>query len=279
MRPGPLPFLALLATSACGQLGTVNPVIIDGDRFAHSIQFPSRFRAPKNPKGNLPLVFDHYAFRLSHASPSVLLVAACKELSLTLQVLEVCSLNSFAINTEHGYGTRVAEAGEWEQGEPIQSLEMNDPTSRTIKQEYAKPAFLRAIPIAPGEGQEFQGYKYRGKEYRRRGDWIGVLTFGSSEDGSLVVLAGADKRKRPDPRPAYVAAAIYTIPWGLVTIDVYAADPSHHIAALDLDCHTTVDSARRRISLVGSRWLAIGEETFLQKMLLLDFKPAGEKTR
>jgi len=224
------------------------------------------------------VLFDHYVFRLSPKSPSTLLVAACKD-TLKPQIPDICSLNSLAIDTEHGYGTREAEASEWERGTPIQSLEMDDPIRRTVKQFYAKPGFLRAIPIAPGEGQEFQGYKYRGNEYRRRGDWVGVLTFGSSEDGSLVVLAGADKRKLPDPRPAAVAAAIYTIPWGLVTIDVFASDPSHHIAALDLDCHISVDTARRRVSLVDTRWLAIGEDPFLEKMLLLDFKPTREQAK
>lgn len=267
--------LAWLATTACGQIGTINPVIVDGDRFAHSIQFPSRFRVPEHQKGQLPLLFDHYAFRLSHTSTGVLLVAACKAVKLS----EICSLNSFAIDTEHGYGTRQAEAGEWERGVPIESLEMDNPIRRTIKQFYAKPAFLRAIPIATGEEKEFVGFNFRGNEYRRRGDWIGALTFGSSEDGSLVVLAGADKRKLPDPRPAYVDAAVYTIPWGLVTIDVFAADPSHHIAALDLDCHISVNTSRRRVSLVDARWLAIGEDPFLEKMLLLDFKPTREQAK
>jgi hypothetical protein len=268
-----------LATSACGQVGTLNPIVINGGQFAHSIQLQSRFRVPENTAGRLPLVFDHYRFRLSKTSPGVLLVAACKEVTVRLQVLEICSLNSFAIDTEHGYATRDAEAGEWEKGTPVTSLEMNDPTRRTVKQEYAKPAFLRALPIAPRPGEEYQGYKYRGNEYLRRGDWIGSLTFGSSEDGTLIVLTGADKRRFPDQRPAFVDAAIYTNPNGLVTVDVFASDPSRRIAAFDLDSHTSVDTARRRISLVNSRWIAIGLAPFLDKMLLFDFKPTGEQPK
>lgn len=240
---------------------------------------PSTIPPTRESTRRFPLVFDHYRFRLSKTFPGVLLVAACQEVTVRLQVLEICSLNSFAIDTEHGYATRDAEAGEWEQGTPVTSLEMNDPTSRTVKEEYAKPAFLRAMPIAPRPGDEYQGYKYRGNEYLRRGDWLGSLTFGHSDDGTLMVLTGADKRKFPDQRPAYVDAAIFTNPSGLVTVDVFASDPSHRIASLDLHSHTSVDTARRRTSLVNSRWIAIGLSPFLDKMLLFDFKPTREQPK
>lgn len=263
---------ACLATAACGQIGTLTPIFIEGNVFAHSVQFPSRFRAPDTLKR--PFVLDHYRFRSSRKSPNSLLVAACRSVNLS----EICSLNAFVIDVERGFTTREAEAGEWEQGVPVRSLEMDYPMRRTIKEEYAKPAFLRPVLIS-NQSQEREGFKYRGSEYRRRGDWIGSLAFGSSEDGSLIVLAGADKRKFPDQRPAYVASAIYTWPNGLLTIDVYAGDPSHHIAALDLDCHTTIDTARRGTSLVDSRWLAIAVSPLLGKMLLLDFKPAREPTK
>jgi hypothetical protein len=74
----------------------------------------------------------------------VILVAACGYADLS----EICSANSFAIDAEYGYGTRPAEPGEWERGLPIKSQEMDDPLRRTLKQEFAKPPFFRAIPIA-----------------------------------------------------------------------------------------------------------------------------------
>ncbi len=93
------------------------------------------------------------------------------------------------------------------------------------------------------------------------------------------MLAGADKRKFPNPEPAYVAAAVYTIPHGLVTIDVFASDPLHHIGIVDLDCLTTVDTAWRGVSLVNSRWLTIRLDPFLVKMLLFDFEPSREPSK
>ena len=266
--------VVLAVQTACGQIGSVTPRVIEGQHSAHSVQFPARFRESETTKGTMPLLFDYYRFRISPKSANVILVAACRDADSS----EICSTNSFAIDTEHGYETRLTEAGEWEQGGPIKSLEMDDPVRRTIKQEYAKPMFLRAIPIAPKEGQEYQGYKYRGNEYRRRGDWIGALKFASSDDGSLVVMAGVDKRKFPNQEPVSVAAEVFTVPNGLVTIDVFAVDPAHQIAALDLDCRTSVETARGRVSLVNSRWLAIGLDPFLDKMLLFDFKPTGEPT-
>jgi hypothetical protein len=263
---------SLVIATACGQIGSLSPAIVEGQQFAHSIQLPSQFRAPSSVKGRLPLLFDHYAFRVAAASPELLLVAACKYVSLS----EICSLNSFQIDTEHGYAVREAGPEEWEHGVPVAGeKEMRNPYRRTLKQELAKPASLQPIPIAPRQGQDDQGYKYRGNEYRRRGDWIVSLNFADSDDGKLVVLAGVDKRKFPNQEPALVSSAVDTGLSGLVTIDVFAADPSHRIAALDLDCHTNVNMARRRISLVNSRWLAIGLDPYLQKMLLLDFKPAS----
>jgi hypothetical protein len=262
---------SLLIVTACGWIGSVTPNVTEGQQFAHSVKFPARFHESDSTKGTLPLLFDHYTFRASPKSPNVILVAACKYGDRS----EICSTNSFAIDTEYGYGTRPTEAGEWEQGVPIESQEMDDPLRRTLKQEYAKPAFLRAIPFAPGRSQIWEGYKYRGNKYRRRGDWIGALQFASSEDGSLVVLAGVDKRKFPNQKPAAVDTEVYTRLSGAVTIDVFASDPLHHIAALDLDCHTNVNVARGGVSLVGSRWLAIVLDPFLDKMLLFDFKPAS----
>jgi hypothetical protein len=258
----------LLIATACGQIGTLSPTVKEGQQFAHSVQFPSAFRAPDSAKGPLPLQFDHYTFRVSPMFPDVLLVAACRYESLS----EVCSVNSFAIHTEQGYAVLEPSAGEWERAAPISGeKEMRNPYRRTLKQELAKPASLQPVPIS-GRDRGDLGYKYRGKEYLRRGDWIVSLNFADSEDGNLIVLAGVDKRRFRNQEPSLVSSGVETGLSGLVTVDVFASDPSHHIAALDLDCHTNVNLARRRVSLVNSRWVAIGLDAGLQKMLLFDFK-------
>jgi hypothetical protein len=259
--------------TACGQLGSVNPTVLDGRQFTHSINFPSRFERAQMTTEVPSLPFDHYRFRASSESPNILLVSACKYVALS----EVCSANAFGVDTEHGFTTSPVEAGEWEKGNALTSHEMNDPVRRTLTQELAKPAFSRPIPISRGEGEEFQGYKYKGKEYRRRGDWVGALNFANSEDGRLIVLAGVDKRKFTSQEPSFVDAAIYVRPSGLVTLDVFEDDPLHRVASLNLDCHTPAQNARTRISLVDSRWVAIGIDPFLTRMLLLDFNPAGAK--
>jgi hypothetical protein len=262
---------ALAVGTACGQIGALNPVLAEGRQFAHSIQLPASFRAPDSDRGARPLLFDHYLFRISARSPGVLLVAACKYDSR----VEICSTNSFAIDTEHGYGAREASAGEWEAAAAVVGQkDLRSPYRRSQKEEDAKPANLKPVPIEE-HGGEHLGYKYRGKEYLRRGDWIVSLNFADSEDGKLVVLAGVDKRKFPNQEPAYVSAEVFTRLSGLVTVDVFASDPSRRIVALDLDSHTNVNMARRRVSLVNSRWLAIGLDASLQNMLLFDFKSIG----
>jgi hypothetical protein len=88
----------------------------------------------------------------------------------------------------------------------------------------------------------------------------------------MVMLAGVDKRQFPNQKPSAVDTEVYMRLSGLVTIDVFAFDPLHHIVSLDLDCHTNVNVAREGVSLAGSRWLAIRLDPFLDKMLLFDFK-------
>lgn len=280
-----MPGVALLAgafviVTACGLIGqTLSPTILEGQQFAHTIQLPSRFRMPDNVNG--PFSFDHYGFRVSDSSPDLLVVSACGSAVLSTKKFEasseVCSPNTFAIDTAHSYVSREARQGEWDQAAPILGeKEMDDPVRRTLKQELAKPAFLRAIPIDPsqGRGGYYEGYAYRGKEYRRRGDWIVSLNFASSEDGKLVVLAGVDKRKLP--KSGFLGDPLNGGSSGLITIDVFAADPAHRVAALDLDSHININVARRRVSLVNSRWLAIGLDVAMQKMLLFDFRALGE---
>jgi hypothetical protein len=267
-----------LGASACGLIGqTLKPTISEGQQFAHYIEFPQRFQVP-NTVQQETFVFDQYTFRISRSSPDVVLVAACAYVELAGHKFEpssrVCSPNAFAIDTERGYVVREAGADEWGQASPIEDeKEMDDPVRRTLKQELAKPRFLRAIPIdaSQGRGAYYDGYTYRGQEYRRRGDWIVSLAFANSNDGKLAVLAGVDKRSLP--KHGFLGDPVNASYSGLVTIDVFAGDSSHRIAALDVDSHINVNAARRRMSLVNSRWIAIGLDTYLQKMLLLDFKP------
>lgn len=247
-----------MTATACGQLGTLSPTVTEGQQFAHSVQFPSAFRAPDRPKQLLPLQFDHYTFRVSAMFPDVLLVTACRYVGLS----EVCSVNGFAIDTAHSYSVRELERNEWESASPTDLRNMYNP--------LPEEPYKNLAPIAARQGEEYQGYKYQGKEYPRRGDWIVTLSFAGSEDAKLIVLAGVDKRRFRNQEPGLVSSAVETGLSGLVTVD--ASDPSHHIASLDLDCHTNVNLARRRVSLVNSRWVAIGLDAGFQKMLLFDFK-------
>lgn len=261
--------------SACGQVGTIKPTIIEGRQFAREVKLPARFRSARDANGQLPVLFDHYTFRHSKVSPGRLLVAGCKN----VRGSEICSDNSFAIDTDHGYAVREAPSVEWTGGLAVESeKELDDPVRHALQQELAKPVFLRATPIGR-QGYEYLGYKYRGKDYLRRGDWIVDLNFAGSEDGRLVVLAGVDKRGFSKQDPSSVSSEVFTSLSGLVTIDVFDSDPSRHVAAVDLECRTNVKMARRRISLVNSRWLAIGLDPFLTDMLLLDFQPIGEQNK
>lgn len=267
---------ALIGCALIGQM--LKPTIIEGQQFAHYIEFQSRFRIP-NVEVAFPIVFDQYTFRISRSSANILLVAAC-----TYPVLRgyhseptprVCSLNAFAIDTEHDFAAREATADEWSQAAPLGEKEMNDPVRRTLKQELAKPLFLRAMPIDPsfGRGAQYEGYKYRGKEYRRRGDGIVSLAFVNSDDGDLVVLSGVDNQSLP--KNGFLGDRLNGGGSGLVTLDVFGGDPSRRIAAIDVNARINVNNARTRISLVNSRWLALGLDRHLQRMLLFDFKPAS----
>lgn len=266
---------AFLVVTACGLIGqTLSPKILEGQQFAHTIQFPSRFQMPDNVSG--PFSFDHYGFRVSDSSPDLIVVSACGRAVLSAKKFEasseVCSPNAFVIDTARSYAVREARSGEWERSAPIEG----DTSQRTPKQETGKATSFSAIPIDPsqGRGAYYEGYTYRGKEYRRRADWIVSLNFASSQDGKLVVLGGVDKRKLP--KSGFLGDPLNGGASGLVTIDVFVADPAHRVVALDLDSHINVNVARRHVSLVNSRWLAIGLDVGLQRMLLFDFKPLGE---
>jgi hypothetical protein len=189
--------------------------------------------------------------------------AACRYDDLA----EICSSNGFAIDTAHSHSVRELESNEWERARPTELRNMYNPLPE-------KP-YKNLAPISEQQGAEYQGYNYQGKRYPRRGDWIVSLSFASSADSRLIVLAGVDERRFHNQEPGLVSSAVETGLSGLVTVDVFAGDPSRHIAAFDLDSHTNVNLARRRISLVDSRWLAVGLDTSLQHMLLFNFKPMG----
>ena len=270
----PCPAIALLvsflgAATACAQPNNKPPlvaVIKEGQQFAHRIRIPSSFKKSSQDKGTL--LFDRYAFRVAPSVPDVLLVGACRYEVLSEHKYEmstyVCSANSFAIDSSHSYAVREAKPSEWAQSTPIDGfLEMADPYRRTLKEEIAKPAFLRPVPIGPEE--ESEGYRYRGKEYRRRANWISALNFGASPDGKLVVLAGFDRHH------------LYSD--GAFTIDIFEADPRRRLVQLDVSYQANnragVEDWLRQVSLVNSRWFAIGLDfENLQDMLLFDFKPA-----
>jgi hypothetical protein len=254
----------LLITAACGQNhgnALLSVTIVEGKQFAHSVELPLGFR--KSDQNTGAQRFDHYAFRLAASSPDVLLVAVSRYENPKREPyeVEVCSANSFAIDTAHSYVVHEAKQSDWDQSTPIEGfLEMNDPVRRTLKEELAKPSALRALPI--GTEIEREGYKYGGKSYLRRAKWITALNFGASADRKLVVLAGYDRNK---------------LSHGPFTLDIFDSDPTRRIAALDAESPTWVEDRLGRISIVNSRWLVVGLTLDLQQMLLFDFKPTAEQ--
>jgi hypothetical protein len=262
---------ALLVTASCGQSSSdrpINATIIDGQQFTHKVHLPSGFQRSTKDQGLLP--FDRYSFRVGASAPEVLLVATCRhETPPRQREIEICSANSFAIDTAHSYSAREVGGNKWDQATPIEGfLEMDAPTRRTLKQELAKPPYLSAIPI--GSQLEYEGYKYRGNEYFRRAKWISALNFGASLDGKLIVLAGFDRHH------------LYSN--GRFTLDIFDSDPTRRIAALDVDYKADnrigVEDWLRQVSLVNSRWLVMGLSPDLQDMLLFDFKPSsGEQKK
>ncbi len=268
--------LALGVLTGCGLIGqTISPTILEGQQYTHSIEFPSGFQVPDGiPK---PFVFDHYGFRTSVSLPDALLVTACGRAVLSAKKFEpsseVCSPKVFIIDIDHAYAVRLASESEWNLAVPVKGQkEIDAPYQRNLREEMKKPPNMQPIPIDPsqGRGAEYQGYTYHGEEYRRRGDWVVSLNFGDSEDGKLVILAGVDNRKLP--KYGFLGDPVSAGAYGLVTLDIFNASPSHRLAAIDLDSHVNVNLARRRISLVNSRWVAIGLSGDLRKMLLFDFK-------
>jgi hypothetical protein len=264
----------LAAMSACAQTATapkLRETITEGRQFAHYLQFPSGFNIGKPTfTGVLPI---HYGFRTAPAAPNLLFVSACEYKDLD----EICSATSFAIDTAHGYAVRPATVNEWQSAKPIEgAAEMDDPFHRTLRKELAQPAALRTIPIDDsGPAHQRIGYLYIGKKYLRRGEWVTTaLHFGHSADQRLIILTGADDRAYAFPKnPQRAESNVY----GRFSVDIYDSSPDHRIAALDIDCVISVIASLSHVSLINSRWVAIGLDPQLQKMLLFDFEGAVEK--
>jgi hypothetical protein len=182
-------------------------------------------------------------------------VADTRILKDVLTRKEVCSSNVFGIDTAHSYAAREVGKSDWDQAMLIEGfLEMNG--RRYLPGEAEKPPFQRPLPI--GTETERVGYKFRGKPYLRRAEWMTALNFGASGDGKLVVLAG------------YSGNHLWRGPFAL---DIFNSDSAQRIAALDAESPTPVEDRLGRISIVNSRWLAVGLDLGLREMYLLDFEP------
>jgi hypothetical protein len=267
---------ALAVTAACGQNRDATPLnvtITEGQQFAHRIELPSGFRRTDQDTRELRWfepVFEHYIFRLSASSPDALLVSACRWESPThppheapkppFQV-EVCSANSFAVDTANSFAVREAREIDWVQGVPIDGfLAMRGQYHANLREEMKRPSFLRPLPI--GTELEREGYAFRGKQYIRRAKWITAFDFGASADGRLIVLAGYDMHK---------------LSHGPFALDVFDSDPERHIVAIDAESPTDVENRLRRVSIVNSRWFVVGLSLNLRHLLLFDFKPFAEE--
>jgi hypothetical protein len=265
--------LGLLVSIGCTIRGQVRAPalkekIVEGKQYAHYLQFPSGFNIGE---ATLYGVFRmRYDFRTSAASPTVLLVSACGHKGFE----EICGSPYFAIDTAHGYSIRPATASEWQEATKIKGLlEMDAPGYRDLKEEMARPAAKWVQPIEEGPNRHMIGYQYLGKKYIRRGSWIsGGENFGHSDDEKLMILTGADTRGMPPADKVLFNSPAYNGAYGRFSVDVFYLGPENRIAALDIDCNTDVIDSLSHVSLINSRWVAIGLDAGLQKMLLFDFQ-------
>lgn len=252
--------LAQMITSACAQNVLESPLrvsIVQGQQFAHQLRLPRRFRVPSSGRVEPP----HYVFRVETATPDVLLLAACRYDNPSMQPrgqIEVCSTNSFAVDTAHSYA--IAEKGvrDWGRALPIEGFRaMYGQSLRNPKEDIERPPTLNPQPI--GTGIEREGYRFNGKSYTRRAKWNTALNFGESADNRLIVLAGYDRN---------------ILSHGPFTLDVFDGDPDRRIVAIDAESSTPIEDRLRQVSVVNSRWLVVGLDLRLSELLLFDFKPA-----
>ena len=234
-------------------------MITEGQQFAHYVDFPSPFRAVERNG-------IYYSFRIAAAAPNVLYVESCEREG------EACSINAFAIDAANGYAVREATRGEFLQTEPILALGSN----LAMEKESKKPPALQIHPIQPNYPHgEFEGYEYLGKSYGRRGEWMHVMNFQHSEDGKLITLTSADKRRLP--KQGFLGDPLNAGFFGQYTVEIYDGDPARRLASVDIDCDTNVALSISRASLVNTRWFTIGLDLVQQRMLLFDFKPSQPK--
>jgi hypothetical protein len=243
--------------------------IVEGQQYAHYVRFPSNFQQPALPKEAPPgavepyFYFDHFGFRISATSPDVLLVAGCGYFGYTVHK-ELCSPNSFSIDTSRNYEIRATALGQWERANPITGAGgLRNPV---IGKPY--PGKIRRDGTANGE---VSGWNYRGKSYYyRRGDDVRGSAFMSSADGGLVLLIGVNKQKLP--KGGFIVGdaeggGIY----GNYTIDVFQANPAQRIALLDVDCSRASNDCMASISVANSRWFAVPLAINMSQALLFDF--------
>lgn len=247
--------------------------IIEGKQFAHYLQFPSKFRQPTLPK-QTPLdpgelepnfySFDHLGFRASATSPNVLLVAGCGYFGYATQKEEVCSPNSFSVDTTRQYAIREARPGEWEHASPI-------PGAGSLRNPVDNKPYPARITRNGLESGETSGWTYRGQTFLYpRGDDFRGSTIMASADGKLVLLIGVNKRKLPKGG-FIVGNATGGGLYGNYTIDVFHSNPQQRIAALDMDCNFASNDCMQTISLANSRWFAVPLANGFSRALLFDF--------
>jgi hypothetical protein len=267
--------LVLAVTAVAAPAQTVKgpmlkETITEGKQFAHYLELPSGFNIGRTKLTGV--LMSHYGFRVS-INPDVLLVSGCEYKDLE----EICSLISFAIDTSHGYSIRQSTQSEWQNAKPFKEAgEMNDPVHRFLREEVAKPPALRTIPIeTAAPSHQLVGYSYLGKKYLRRGEWVTTaINFGHSADQNLMILTGADDRAFAFPKSLLRAESNL---YGRFSVDIFDRSPDHRIAAMDIDCIISVIDSLSHVSLINSRWVAIGLDPELKRMLLFDFGDTAKR--
>lgn len=258
-----LAFMATTAETACGQpRSDIQEKILSGAEYAHYLRLTGGFLPPSalHDQANL----DHLSVRIPPSSPDLLVVAACGYVDLG----EQCSTNGFLIDTAHDYSIVSAMPNDWEQAKPISGsgnlTDPNPPYSIT-------PLGVRVNASGATEGEP-TGWTVKGKSYPGRGDWITSLITRASGDGSLVVLAGADKRRLPS-RGLFFGDPVSDGAYGYLTLDVFIGGPERKVASLDLECKMATATCRRYVTVIDSRRLILGLTRDLSRVILFDFGP------
>jgi hypothetical protein len=268
--------IALTALVLCAGCDPSRPPYVEktveGNQFAHYLEFPSKFRRPTLPKQTpLPgemeeqhFFIEHLGFRTVISSPNVLLVAGCGYFGYVNQREEACSPNSFSIDTARQYAISEAGPGEWEHATAIPGA--GSLRSQVINQQDATRITRNGL-----ESGETSGWTYRGQTFLYpRGDDFRGSSFMASADGNLVLLIGVNKRKLPKGG-FIVGTATGGGLYGNYTIDVFRSKPQQRIAALEMDCNFASNDCMQTISLANSRWFAVTLADDFSRVLLFDF--------